>query len=98
MTEEQQEYLEFKVQAQLDLLVRVLHEQHQNQWSETFNANVEETRDKIIYDLENYFLEPTMTLNPLRRVFRGEDEDMRLEIATEVGRLFRIFRRRQNDQ
>lgn len=91
MTEEQLNHIDFSVNTQFRVLQLVKKQYHNNEWSNSFNELVNETKDKLIWDLENYFLLPTYSFNPITRNFRKEDDNLRLEIAIEVNRLFQIF-------
>lgn len=96
MTEEQLNHIDFSVNTQLRVLQLVKQQYHNNEWSIKFNELVNETKEKLIWDLENYLLLPDYTFNPITRNFRNEDFHLREEISLEVNRLFQIFREAQN--
>ena len=96
MTQEQLNHIDFSVNTQLRVLQLVKQQYHNNEWTNTFNELVHETKGKLIWDLENYLLLPDYTFNPITRNFRNEDDNLRVEIALEVNRLFQSFREIQN--
>jgi len=62
-----------------------------NENTDEFIELVNETKSKIIWDLENFFLLPNYTFNPLTRNFQDTDSALRQEIANEVNIRFENF-------
>lgn len=96
MTIEQLNTLDLYVNTQLNILISVNSNYYNNVWDINFNQTVEETQNKIIWDLKNWFLHPTYTFNPITRRFSEENLEIREEISTEVVNRFQIFRQ-QNE-
>jgi hypothetical protein len=96
MTQEQINYLDFSVNIQFRVLLLVKSKIPGDEWTQAFNDIVDETKDKIIWDLENFLLLPTYTFKPLSRNFREEDIPIRQEIALEVNNRFQSFIQEQN--
>jgi hypothetical protein len=97
MTEGELNYLEHSVELQLHVLRLISTQYNNDQLIDEFHEVVRETKEKIIWDLENYFLNPELTFNPLERTFKLEDEPIRIEIAEEVNTHFQNFLQELND-
>jgi hypothetical protein len=96
MTQEQLNNIDFSVNTQFRVLRRVKQQYHNDEWTSQFGELVNETKEKIIWDLENFFLLPVYSFNPLTRNFKEEDSPFRGEIAAEVNNRFQNFRQEQN--
>ena len=93
MTTEQLNYLDFSVNIQWRVLRLVKEQYFQNENTDEFIELVNETKSKIIWDLENFFLLSNYTFNPLTRNFQDTDNALRQEIANEVNIRFENFNR-----
>jgi hypothetical protein len=97
MTQEELKYLNFTMETHFRVLRLVRKQYHNNEWTDEYNKLVIETKDKMIWDLENFFLLPDYTFDPITRNFKDEDNEMRQAIAKEVNNNFKHFRQEQND-
>lgn len=93
MTTEQLNYLDFSVNIQWRVLKLVKEQYFNNENTDAFIELIDETKRKIIWDLENFFLLPNYTFNPLTRNFQDTDNVLRKEIANEVNICFENFKR-----
>jgi hypothetical protein len=92
MTQEELKYLNFTMETHFRVLRLVRKQYHNNEWIEEYNKLVIETKDKMIWDFENFFLLPDYTFDPITRNFKDEDNEMRQAIAKEVNNNFKHFR------
>lgn len=97
ITTEQIKSIQTIVNPQLTLLLRIKKDYHQNKWTTQFNSLVSETKEKLIWDIENYLLNPIETIAPLTRTFSKEDEPVKHEISRKVFELFKTFNEEYND-
>lgn len=99
MKEEDKELLIYISDMQISVLREVLEKIYSGIWSDIFDQHYTESRDRIIFDLEEYVLKPERHLTPISRIFKDEDAPVRQEIkglVTELFHAFEIFIKEKN--
>lgn len=91
MNEEQINILDFSVNLKIEDLLVIKQEFCKNEWTEDFDKKVNEIKNKTIINLENFFLLPEYTFNPITRLFKDEDLLIREQIMSEVNIRFKDF-------
>lgn len=93
MDEKQKNNISNSANLAIRLLKIIKEELYNNNWPTEFNLLVEETIDKLCWDVETLLLHPNMTFQPLTRTFSAEDEHKRFEIKYIIAEAFDKFRK-----
>jgi hypothetical protein len=91
MKKENQEFINSSLKIAFLILEKVKDGMSDNQRNHEFYKLVQETKEVVIYEAENFLIEPTFEIKPLKRFFKPEDEPLRKQIRKEVSKRFDEF-------
>lgn len=96
MIEEQESVIKRRIDYSFYSLYLSKKKDFNNEWSEEFTSLFWESRNKLIWLIEDILLNPEISLNPLGRKFSPEDEHIRQEIKDYVVEAFKKFKQENN--
>lgn len=96
MTQEQASVMKRRIDDNFYSLNLSKKEYFNNEWSEEFKSLFWDSRDKLIYLIEDILLNPEISINPLYRKFNPKDEHTRQEIKDFVSEEFIRFKEKNS--
>jgi len=88
MKDNEIEFINYYVSQNLGLLNDLREKNFNNQSTEDYNIIVRETRNNLISIIETYLLKPEESIEPVKKIFKTEDESTRIEIRQYVNEQF----------
>jgi hypothetical protein len=93
MTQEQLSVMESLIAYNLYPLHLSKKKDFNDEWTKEFDLLFWESRDVAIFSIEDFLLRPKISINPLYKKFKPEEEYIRQEIKNLVSEGFKKFKK-----